>query len=207
MATEEKEIREPSLDREKTYLLLMSAIIIFSVFTCIDIETLNLLGNELNVSDHAVKTSFLIVWSYFYWIYHQASFHKILGHRHPHSEFFRHLTIHSRDVLVELAIDHQNSIGQGDIVKNKINLVEMYFDGRDHKYKIEYTTTIHPTTFRIEAPLKKFIFPSIRAYRYYVWMDSNFSQKVFPFLVAWVAGVFALVEISKNYLPKIMCYF
>jgi hypothetical protein len=181
--------------REKTYLVLLSFLIIANMFIPITFDKINILGNEATVPDGFVKSTILLMWLYFLWTFYQLT-HWIYNDRHKSEIFTNVLQKYSGNKLNEHAIktglyeSEDQIVGLGekrlqspltfhgcqrvqDGFKITAKLVDGYGD------KDEHVMTI---------PRKEILGTIFLANIIYILKDPSFSRSTFPYVIAGLAA-------------------
>jgi len=188
--------------REKTYLVLLSFLIIANMFIAITFDKINILGNEANVPDGFVKSTIILSWLYFFWTFYQKT-HWKYSNRYKSEIFTSVLQKYAEDKLDEHAIktglyeskDEIAELGAKTIkepltfhgcerVKGDYKITSKLVDGSGDSE--EHIMTI---------PRNEILGSIFLANVSYILRDPSFSRFTFPYIIAVLALLSLIYQI------------
>lgn len=190
--------------RKKTYLVLLSFLIIANMFIPITFDKINILGNEASVPDGFVKFTIILSWLYFLWIFYQQT-HWKYSNRYKSKIFTDALQKYAKNKLDEHAI-------KTGLYESKEQIVELggkrlqeplTFHGCERVkggYKITSKlvdgygdTENHVMTIPRNEMLGSIFMANVS----YILRDPSFSRFTFPYVIAVLALVSFIYKFSK----------
>lgn len=190
--------------REKTYLVLISFLIIANMFIPITFDKINILGNEANVPDGFVKSTVFLMWLYFLWIFYQLTYWKY-NERYKSEIFTGVLQKYSGNKIIEYAVKSGLYESEDQVVSpGEASLINplTFIDSRRVKDGFEITAKLHDDSGDIEEhhftiPSKEMRGSIFLANVVYIIKDSSFSRYTFPYVIAALAAASAICQILK----------
>ena len=194
--------------REKTFLVLLSFLIIANMFIPITFDKVNILGNEATVPGGFVKSTIILSWLYFLWTFYQKT-HWKYSKRYKSEIFTSVLQKYAENKLDEHAIktglyeskEEFAEIGKKTLkkpltfhgcerVKGGYQIVSKLVDGSGDSE--EHVMTI---------PRNEMLGSIFLANISYIMRDPSFSRFTFPYVLA----VLALFSLMYQILYYLIC--
>lgn len=180
--------------REKTYLLIMSLIIIANYISPIEFDKLNIFGNIIDVEDWLINLFFVMSWLYFMWIFMQKNKFPFIN-LWDNSDYYKHN-------LIKTSVNHRLKIAK-KIIGNKWdeNYVVRGLNREEDDGGYYYKSDIYApdggggskqmTHVRYKL---RHLFPfMILSCFYYMAKDEKFIQQGIPWITSLTAAVLLII--------------
>lgn len=194
--------------REKTYLMILSYLIIASFFVEVTFTKVNILGNTAEVEDWFISLSVVFVWSYFVWIFYQKT-HWKFNERLLSNVYLRSLQNSSNKLIREYSIKAGISTHEGEIHKIDEAIlghhdIRTFMDATSTDSGFKIPVTIQNESGEIVNHDKELIVPysaisiknRIKANITFMIHDISFTNFTFPYILAIAAGISIILQIT-----------
>jgi hypothetical protein len=191
--------------REKTYLILLSFLIIANMFIPITFDKINILGNEASVPDGFVKSTIILSWLYFLWTFYQQT-HWKYSNRYKSKIFTNVLQKYAENKLDKHAI-------KTGLYESKEQIVELggkklreplTFHGCE-RVKGGYKITSELVNGYGDAEKHVMIIPRnemlgsiFMANVSYIVRDPSYSRFTFPYVIALLAAFSSITSFPSS---------
>lgn len=187
---------ENGRNREKTYLVILSLLLIANLFVDIEIKTINILGNEAGVDDWLIKLTVVLMWGYFLMSFMQNNQNALSALFYDGSAYITKLNRYGRNIVAKRSKSEIKNFTE------KSFTIESISDQLVHKQKLISVGIIkkgsNPVRIKtISLTSRDLFIPKIKSFIYYMFHDTNFNHKVFPVIISILASIALIISLIK----------